>query len=300
MLFLFHLNAYSFSLNSEVANNVASEASETEVDFYEESSRSSEDFVGYSFYFTVGERLRSFIEGEEEVNFTSESFLPGQVFRQALRQTIRAISLLQWNKVNKSLSLPKEKYNRSYHFGTWIQDPREKSCLNTRQRILYSASTVEPQFKEDRCVVDRGEWYDQYTGTTFRRAMDIQVDHVVPLKNAFISGAWRWSKRQRCVYTNFLGNDFHLLPVSGLENMRKSDRTPANYLPPREGYRCEYLKNWLMIKLVWKLAINPTEAEAIESEIHRLGCSFDDFNIHMKVLQEQRRRAQADLAMCPI
>ena len=259
-------------------------------------SRSSlEDFESASFYFTLaGEK----VVREDEEFFYLDRLAFSEIFLQVLDRASQAISLLSWNKVNKTPSLPKEKYDRVFHFGSWIVDPRHSSCLNTRQKILHETSQAEVSFRPGTCQVDRGEWLDPYTGRTFTRAEELQIDHMVPLKNAFVSGAWRWSKRQRCVYTNFLGNAFHLLPVSSQENLRKSDRTPARYLPPQESYRCEYLRNWLLIKLVWKLAMNPLEAEAIQSEFHRLECQANDFEIRIKFLQEQRERAQRDLEVC--
>lgn len=291
------LSIFSAAFFSVFTDNVF--ASTSSAPSFEEAASfqrtSLEDFEGASFYFTVGGDRPAREDGQY---FSVETILVREVIQQIVERTSQAVSLLSWNKINKSPSLPKEKYDRSYHFGTWIVDPRDPTCLNTRQRLLYVTSKSDVQFRPGTCQVESGEWHDPYTGSTFRKAEDLQIDHVVPLKNAFVSGAWKWSKRQRCVYTNFLGNAFHLLPVSAQENMRKSDRTPARYLPPHVAYRCEYLRNWLLIKLVWKLAMNPLEAEAIQSEFQSLGCSADDFEVRSKYLQEQRQKAQRDLEIC--
>lgn len=257
-------------------------------------------FSDFSFYYTIHPEVYRQIYGHDltlENSLGSSGVL--HLLGSLAERIAKAISLLEWKKVEQQFSEPQEKYNRLGHFGRWIRDPRTTGCFNTRQQILYENSRVPVTLKNKSCVVESGEWEDPYTGTIFEQASDVQIDHVVPLKNAYISGAWTWSNRQRCVYANFQGNNFHLLAVSGTENMRKGDRSPAEYLPPRIEYRCEYLKNWLMVKKIWGLALHPTEAIAIANEVRELQCSFDDFQVNLRNLEMQRKRAQEDVVMCP-
>jgi hypothetical protein len=112
--------------------------------------------------------------------------------------------------------------------------------------------------------VAAGLWLDPYTGESFRDPGDIQIDHVVALKNAHDSGAWAWTAARRREYANYLEYDQHLLAVKGVENNRKSDKGPDQYLPPLESYRCQYVRLWVQIKEDWVLNMSDAEAAAVQ------------------------------------
>jgi hypothetical protein len=90
------------------------------------------------------------------------------------------------------------------------------------------------------------------------------------------------------MYANFEFNDFHLLSVNGGENMSKGDGAPDRYIPSNDEYVCEYLENWLKIKLIWRLALVPPEAAAIRQLITEYNCGTDSFILDEDELQEQR------------
>lgn len=50
------------------------------------------------------------------------------------------------------------------------------------------------------CTATSGTWFSPYDGATWTAASDVDIDHMVPLKNAWISGAnaWTTAKRQVC------------------------------------------------------------------------------------------------------
>lgn len=147
----------------------------------------------------------------------------------------------------------------------WIDADRD--CENTRDEVLVRDATgpVKQSKVGSRCKVTAGSWNDPYTGTVFTDAAKLDVDHMVPLKNAHMSGAWAWSAKRKQDYANLLEDPVHLLPVSAGENRKKGDKGPDRYLPPNEAHHCQYVQNWLHIKYEWGLDVPPAEQARIES-----------------------------------
>jgi hypothetical protein len=95
-------------------------------------------------------------------------------------------------------------------------------------------------------------------------AKQLDVDRLVPLKNAHDSGAWAWSAARRREYANYLKFNRHLLAVSASENRKKGDKGPDRYMPPRKEYHCEYVRTWVKIKADWELEMTEAEGEAVQ------------------------------------
>lgn len=153
-------------------------------------------------------------------------------------------------------------YRRSL-YRHWID--ADGDCQDTRQEVLVRDATGEVYFRPPRrCVVVRGRWRDPYTGESFREPRQLDVDHVVPLKNAHESGAWAWSKEKRQEYANFLAYRQHLLAVKGSENRKKGDKGPDRYLPPDGAFHCEYVRIWSEIKRDWGLEMTESERQAVQ------------------------------------
>lgn len=220
---------------------------------------------------------------------------------QNIAQFIQAryYSLLNWKQYSRHTNLEIENYDRKVQFGRWVNDPTDQDCLNTRAKILVRDSVKVVTFKENsKCVIAEGRWSDPYTGTTFNLASEIQIDHLVPLKNAYLSGAYKWDFKARCLYANYLGYDFHLISASGTENLRKSDRAPDKYMPPKANYACTYVRNWLTVKLLWGLSMTESEAAAIRQILVDQNCSTAAFRISDAELDRQRKFAQAHIDLC--
>lgn len=215
----------------------------------------------------------------------------------SLQQKIFSLVLFIHHQGN--LGLGSEPYNRTKHFGGWIHDRSQADCLNTRARVLVRDSKTDVTFTEKGCTVANGTWDEPYTGNQITNAHDIQIDHFVPLKNAYISGAFAWNFQKRCLYANFLGNNFHLLAVKDSENQRKSDRDPEGYMPPNQAYSCQYLSQWLKVKLIWNLALSASEKGAVQSLIEQNHCQLSDFIYSAAELSQQRAFMINNLNLCP-
>lgn len=153
-----------------------------------------------------------------------------------------------YDNVYKS-DLGKE-YNRE-DWGSWIDE--DGDGLNTRNEVLAEESLIKPVISNNKVVY--GKWFDKYTGKYFTNPNDLDIDHLVPLKNAYISGASNWSKRKKNRYYNYLKYDNHLIAVSKNVNRNKSDKSPVEWLPPNKEYQCEYVREWYKIKVDWGLTI---------------------------------------------
>lgn len=144
----------------------------------------------------------------------------------------------------------------------WIDE--NKDCRFTRDDVLVRDSNAKVTFLDEReCKVAKGSWIDPYTGVKIVNPLELDVDHVVPLKNAHVSGAWTWDAERRKQYANYMEYRAHLLPVDLSENRRKSDKGPEKYMPPNESYRCEYVQHWVKIKQDWGLEMNDQERAVV-------------------------------------
>ncbi len=112
-----------------------------------------------------------------------------------------------------------------------------------------------------------GTWIDPYTGTTLTfddlkdlsQAQAIQIDHVVPLAEAWVSGASTWSARRR----ERFANDLRVLVASdGPTNAGKGSSDPAAWRP-RKGHQCDYARRWILVKQRWELSVDDSEAAAL-------------------------------------
>ncbi len=152
-------------------------------------------------------------------------------------------------------------YDRAY-FRHWI-DADGDSC-DTREEVLIAESRVTV-YPGDGCRITRGKWYSYYDGLTWTYASDVDIDHVVALKEAWESGARYWGSTNRKRFANDLGYGRSLMAVTDNVNASKGDRDPAQWLPPRSSVHCKYAVNWVLIKYRWRLSIDSTERSKLSS-----------------------------------
>lgn len=144
-------------------------------------------------------------------------------------------------------------------FQHWI-DADSDGC-NTRREVLIIESVVDVQIS-DRCSV-YGNWISRYDNLRISDASELDIDHMVPLAEAWRSGAYRWSAETRKRFANDLGFSGSLIAVTASSNRSKSDRDPASWLPSNASYLCQYSYDWLAVKYRWSLSIDSDEALAL-------------------------------------
>lgn len=113
------------------------------------------------------------------------------------------------------------------------------------------------------CPVGPGVWVSAYDGITVRTPSELDIDHMVPLAEAWGSGARRWSATVREEYANDLGYGRSLIAVTASSNRSKGDQDPAEWLPPRTSYRCTYVASWIGVKFRWGLSVDSQEEAAL-------------------------------------
>lgn len=209
------------------------------------------------------------------------------------------LPLLHWNLNRDSAYHEPTRYNRAKHFKNWIKDPSRETCFNIRGLVLKRQARKEIiTHPQNSCSIMESEWYDPYTDRLFDKAQDLQVDHVVPLKNAYLAGAWSWPKSKRCHYANFIEDETHLIAVAKNANEKKGDRSPDRYLPPHYEFQCQYLSIWLKIKAIWKLKISLNEGRSIREIINKNNCNPNLFFIKSNELKFLQSTTEIPPAQC--
>jgi hypothetical protein len=116
------------------------------------------------------------------------------------------------------------------------------------------------------CNVVGGRWHSPYDGRTLTGPRTVDVDHVVPLANAWRSGAGTWTDKRRSDFANDLTRP-QLKAVSLTSNRAKGDQDPAQWKPPNRAYWCQYALDWIAVKYFWKLTVTTAEKAALEDMI---------------------------------
>jgi hypothetical protein len=114
-----------------------------------------------------------------------------------------------------------------------------------------------------RCTISGGIWHSYYDDIDVAGARSLDIDHVVPLAEAWDSGASSWSSQTRQDYANDLGDSRSLAAVSARENRSKADQDPAQWLPSDPGAGCRYIEEWTVVKSRWGLSADPNEVTAL-------------------------------------
>ena len=170
-----------------------------------------------------------------------------------------ALALLQTIRVENEYQVG---YDRAL-FDHW-RDVDGDGC-DSRDQVLKRDSISLPQVDPVNCNVVAGDWVSPYDGARWSNPSDIDIDHVVALKEAWDSGAWAWSAAQRKAFANDTSDSRTLLAVTDSVNQSKSDKDPSNWLPPLQSYTCTYLGNWIAVKVRWNLSMDSSEFGRIKN-----------------------------------
>ena len=153
-------------------------------------------------------------------------------------------------------------YARSL-FKHWV-DADGDGC-STREEVLIAESTSLAQVDAYGCRVIEGNWLSPYDNVSHTNPSELDIDHMVPLKEAWDSGARNWSSAQRQLFANDLSDPRPLIAVTAGQNRSKSDRDPSNWIPPNTKYVCTYLAEWVAIKFRWQLSMDQSEFGRIKN-----------------------------------
>ncbi|MGY0062867.1 HNH endonuclease family protein [Streptomyces sp. LZ34] len=176
---------------------------------------------------------------------------PGDTVTTTLRQAVADLPIADEDRTG---------YERT-KFRHWV-DADGDQC-NTRAEVLIAEATVPPTVGSG-CSISGGQWHSYYDDADQTVARSLDIDHMVPLAEAWDSGASGWSAAERQDYANDLGDERSLVAVTARENRQKADQDPAEWLPSDAGAVCRYVGEWVAVKTRWGLTVDPGEAAALE------------------------------------
>ncbi len=147
-------------------------------------------------------------------------------------------------------------YSRD-RFPHWLE--QDGNC-NTREVVLTRDGS-DVQTGND-CYPTSGSWYSVYDQATLSDPSEVDIDHMVPLAEAWRSGASSWTDSKRAEFANDLSRG-QLIAVSGSSNSSKSDQDPAEWRPDNTNWWCYYSRHWIDVKHDWGLTVDTAEKAAL-------------------------------------
>lgn len=152
-------------------------------------------------------------------------------------------------------------YDR-HDWNHWVD--ADGDCQYARQEVLVAESRFTVSYQTDRrCRVASGQWLALYSNVVVTEPGKLDVDHLVPLGNAHLSGGWRWNAVRRERYVNHLADHQHLIAVTASANRSKGARGPEAWKAEDRSYWCQYAVDWITIKATWELKVTQAEHDAL-------------------------------------
>ncbi|MEU9405733.1 HNH endonuclease family protein [Streptomyces sp. NPDC048281] len=155
----------------------------------------------------------------------------------------------------------REGYSRE-QFRHWNRGENPTDGCDTRKEVILSEALEAPEVGP-KCALSGGRWFSEYDQKWVTSYRDLDVDHMVPLAEAWDSGAAVWTAARREAYANDQGAPNSLIAVSGSSNRSKADKDPADWMPVPVD-RCKYTVDWVADKLRWRLSADAAEVQALD------------------------------------
>ncbi len=143
-------------------------------------------------------------------------------------------------------------------FDHWV-DADGDGC-DTRDEVLLDEAVEAPTVGSG-CALSGGRWRSWYDGASWTDTSDLDIDHLVPLAESWDSGSRRWDEATRERFANDLGDRRALVAVTDEVNASKSDQDVREWLPERST--CRYVRDWVAVKLRWRLRADRREVGAL-------------------------------------
>jgi hypothetical protein len=122
--------------------------------------------------------------------------------------------------------------------------------------------------KRSGCNVVAGTWTSVYDGKVLNSPTKVDIDHVIPLANAWRSGASSWATEKRGDFANDLDTP-QLVAVSATSNRSKGDQDPSTWKPTETSSWCAYAEDWIAVKARWELTVTNAEKSALADMLER-------------------------------
>lgn len=151
-------------------------------------------------------------------------------------------------------------YDRTHYFGSWIDTNRD--CQNTRAEVLLQEARATATYTTTRrCTVRTARWLTSWDNRTHYSASAVEIDHTVPVHEAWGSGARSWSQARRVAFYNDLGDTRSLNAQTAALNSAKQAKGPEAWMPPAN--KCAYIGQWIAVKIRWGLRVDSAEKAAL-------------------------------------
>ena len=198
----------------------------------------------------------------------------GSLLASGISITSQAAAFSQASEVTASSVLstlpvkgraPKTGYTRA-QFGQAWADVDRNGCDTRNDMLKRDLTNIVYKVKTRDCVVLSGVLVDRYSGETINfvrgnvTSMEVQIDHVVALSNAWQTGAFKLTVLQRTALAN---DPMNLFAVKGRLNSQKGDGDTATWLPPLKSFRCSYVAQQIAVKAKYSLWVTASEKEAM-------------------------------------
>jgi len=144
-----------------------------------------------------------------------------------------------------------------------------QGACDTREAVLQRDGrnvTVDAD-----CQPKTGSWFSLYDSKTFTKASELDIDHMVPLANAWRTGAKNWTDEKRADFANDMTRP-QLIAVSASTNRSKGDQDPSQWKPPNRDFWCDYAVRWITVKAYWQLTVTTAEKAALSDMLG--GCRW--------------------------
>jgi hypothetical protein len=143
-------------------------------------------------------------------------------------------------------------------FPHWIT---QSGTCDTREQVLKRDGigvTVDSS-----CQPTAGRWYSVYDATYVNDSSGVDIDHIVPLAEAWKSGASGWTQARRQEFANNL-TIAQLIAVSASSNRSKGDSDPSEWQPTNASVHCIYAREWIWVKYTYGLSLQSAEKTALQ------------------------------------
>jgi hypothetical protein len=135
---------------------------------------------------------------------------------------------------------------------------------DARADVLIDESLTPAQVdRTGTCAVVAGDWRSRYDGIGVSDPAELDIDHLVPLGEAWRSGGREWNSEQRTAYANDVDHPDQLVAVTAGSNRSKGDQDPANWRPTDRSAWCWYATAWIDVKHRWALSVDTFERDAL-------------------------------------
>jgi hypothetical protein len=165
---------------------------------------------------------------------------------------------------------PKTGYSRAQFGEAWTDDVSvefgHNGCSTRNDILRRDLVDIVTKLGTNGCVVVSGVLNDPYTAASIdfvrgdRSSELVQIDHIVPLSNAWQTGAQLWDELKR---RDFANDPRNLQATDGPTNQAKGDGDVATWLPPNKSYRCTYVARIVTVKAIYGLWATQPEHDAM-------------------------------------